>query len=125
MAVANQKHIGSINKAPCDDKNIYLKININAVQGASLALKPSTFKVWMYFAKNQDGYEFDLSSVAVCSFCNISDKTYREAIKELVEKRYLLQRHKNVYDFYEVPQELEVPKNGDKIVCHTSTCIDE
>ncbi len=125
MAVANQKHIGSINKAPCDEKNIYLKINISAVQGASLALKPSTFKVWMYFAKNQDGYEFDLSSVAVCSFCNISDKTYREAIKELVEKRYLLQRHKNTYDFYEVPQELEVPKNGDKIICHTSTYIDE
>lgn len=123
MTVANQKHIGAIHKEPCDTKNVYLKLNIEALQNASLNLKPSTLKVWLYFAKNQDGYEFDLSSVAVCNFCNICDKTYKTAIKELMEKKYLVQREKNVYDFYEFPIEFKEPKNGDRIICHTSTEI--
>jgi hypothetical protein len=88
-----------------------------------LNLKPSTLKVWFYFAKNQEGYEFDLSSVAVCSFCSVSDKTYREAIKELTNLRYLVQTGKNTFEFYEMPKEIEYPKNGDKIICHTSTIL--
>jgi hypothetical protein len=87
-------------------------------------LKPSTLKVWFYFAKNQEAYEFDLSSVAVCNFCNISDKTYREAIKELTDLRHLVQVNKNVFEFYEMPKEIEYPKNGDKIICRTSTIVE-
>ena len=86
-----------------------------------LSLKPSTVKVWFYFAKNQEGYEFDLSSVAVCNYCNISDKTYREAIKELTDLRYLVQTGKNTFEFYEMPKEIEYPKSGDKIICRTTT----
>lgn len=123
MSAPNQKHIGGTHKEPCDKEHIYALINQNAIQNAMLNLKPSTVKVWFYFAKNQQGYEFDLSSVAVCNFCNISDKTYREAIKELVDKRYLVQVNKNTYDFYEIPKEIEYPKNGAKIICHTSTIL--
>lgn len=122
--VANQKKIGNTIKEPCDKQNIYTKINIAAINNAMIDLKPSTVKVWFYFAKNQDGYDFELSSVAVCSFCNISDKTYRESIKELVEKRYLVKREKNVFDFYEMPKDIETPKDKSIIVCHTSTQID-
>lgn len=125
MSVPNQKHINCSHKEPCDNNHIYLKINIDAVQSAALNLKPSTFKVWLYFAKNQESFEFDLSSVAVCDFCNISDKTYREAIKELTDKRYLVQVAKSCFEFYEVPKEVEYPKNGDKIICRTSTVVEE
>jgi hypothetical protein len=123
MSVPNQKHIAGVHKEQCDTTHIYAKINIDAIQNAMLSLKPSTVKVWFYFAKNQDGYEFDLSSVAVCSYCNISDKTYREAIKELTEKRFLVPVAKNVFEFYEVPKEFITPRNGDKIICHTSTLL--
>lgn len=121
MSAPNQKHIACSHKQPCDESNIYARINQEAIRNAMLNLKPSTVKVWFYFAKNQEYYEFDLSSVAVCNYCNISDKTYREAIKELVDLRYLVQTGKNVFEFYELPKEVEYPKNGDKIICHTST----
>lgn len=98
-------------------------INSNALSSACINLKPSTFKVWLYFAKNQEKYEFDLSSVAVCEYCNISDKTYREAIKELTDKRYLVQVGKSCFEFYEMPKPMEYPKCGDKIICHTSTIL--
>jgi hypothetical protein len=77
----------------------------------------------MYFAKNQNDYEFELSSVAVCNFCSISDKTYRDAVKTLITKRYLIQRENNkrMYDFYELPKEPEMIQNGSIIHCHTST----
>ncbi len=124
MAVANQKVVG-VNKEPTDKNNIYACINMKALDGAALKLKkPSTFKLWLYFAKNQNGYEFELSAVAVANFCGITEKSYREAVKELIEKRYLIQRgDSNIYDFYEVPKEIEVPKDKSKIVCHTSTAF--
>lgn len=124
MAVPNQKTV-IINKAPTDRSHIYTCINIDALQKAMCALTPAQLKVWMYFAKNQNNYEFDLSSVAVCEFCNISDKTYRDAVKALIAQRYLIKRQDGVYDFYEIPVEekIEVPKDGVKIVCHTSTML--
>lgn len=123
MSAPNQKKIAGSHKQPCDKNHVYALINQEAIQNAMLSLKPSTVKVWFYFAKNQEDYEFDLSSVAVCNYCNISDKTYRESIKELTEKRYLVPVAKNVFEFYELPKELEYPKNGDKIICRTSTVL--
>ena len=122
--VPNQKKIGNTIKEPCNKEHIFTKINIAALNNAMVDLKPSTVKVWLYFAKNQEGYSFELSSVAVCSFCNICDKTYKDSIKELVEKRYLVQREKKVFDFYELPQEPELPKNNTVIVCHTTTILE-
>lgn len=126
MAVPNQKSV-AVNKEPCDKSHLYLCINIDAVQKSMKDLTPAQWKVWMYFAKNQNHYEFELSSVAVCGFCNISDKTYREAIKTLVAKRYLVPRPgcKGLYDFYEVPKEPEMIADGTIIHCHTSTELTE
>ncbi len=50
--VANQKMVG-VNKAPTDKNNIYACINVEAIDKAAMDLsKGSTFKLWMYFAKN-------------------------------------------------------------------------
>lgn len=126
MAVPNQKII-TVNKEPTDRKHKYMCVNIEAMQMAMNDLTPAQLKVWVYFAKNQNEYEFELSSVAVCAFCNISDKTYREAIKTLVAKRYLIKRENNkkVYDFYEIPKAVEMVKDGAIIHCHTTTFLVE
>lgn len=52
-------------------------------------LKPSAFKLWCYFAKNQNAYEFGLSSQDAQLFCNFSHPTYLAAFDELVKKGYL------------------------------------
>lgn len=123
MSVPNQKTV-SVNKEPCDKKHIYTCMNNDAMSQAALDLnKASTFKLWVYFAMNKNGYEFELSARAVSNFCGITEKTYREAVKELIARRYLVQRGEgsNHYDFYEIPREVEVPQDGSIITCHTST----
>lgn len=125
MSVPNQKVI-AVNKQPCDEINIYVKMNVEAIDLALQNLKQgSVLKVWMYFAKNQNGYKFELSSKHVMAYCNITEKTYREAIKTLIEKRYLIPRGEgsNHYDFYEIPVKITVPKDGTTITCHTTTEI--
>jgi hypothetical protein len=115
-----------VNKEPTDKNHLYMCLNIDALQKAMNDLTPAQLKVWMYFAKNQNNYRFELSSVAVCAFCGISDKTYREAIKTLVAKRYLVKRDDgSVYDFYEMPKAVEMVKDGTIIECHTSTMLIE
>lgn len=120
--VANQKMI-TVRKEPCDKNHVYACINIEALDNAMQDLNKGTvLKLWMYFAKNQNNYTFELSSIAVQNFCGMSDKSYREAIKELIAKRYLVKREGcNIYDFYEMPQPIEVPADGAVIHCHTST----
>ena len=49
--VANQKKV-EVNKEPCDKNNLYVCINIEAIQKAMSDLTPAQLKVWMYFAKN-------------------------------------------------------------------------
>jgi hypothetical protein len=60
----NQKTI-TIKKAITDEKHYYCKININALESAAIDLKSGAFKLWIYFAKNQDNYTFGLSNKAV------------------------------------------------------------
>ena len=49
--VANQKTI-TTKGAPHDKDNIYAKVGIEAAGVAMELLKPNTFKVWFYLAKN-------------------------------------------------------------------------
>ena len=121
MAVPNQKTV-SVNKEPCDKKHLYTCVNIDALTHAMKDMTPAQFKVWFYFAKNQNNYTFELSSVAVQEFGNISDKTYRDAVKTLIEKRYLIKRSDSkIYDFYEIPPKAEMIADGTIIECHTTT----
>lgn len=121
MAAPNQKTV-SINKEKCDKNHLYTCVNIDALTYAMKDMTPAQFKVWFYFAKNQNKYTFELSSVAVQEFCNISDKTYRDAVKTLIEKRYLIKRSDSkIYDFYEIPPRGEMIADGTIIECHTTT----
>ena len=98
--VANQKTI-TTKSAKHDKNNIYATLNIEAMEQAMALLKPNTYKVWCYLAKNQNGYEFALSCVDACRFCKMSKPTYLAAIQELIATGYLTNTGGNHYDFYE------------------------
>lgn len=113
----NQKAI-KVSKEKCDTNNLYAAINLDAMENAARALKAGAFKLWIYFAKNQNGYEFALSNKAVEENFGIKKDQYDTAIKELIEKGYLIETSSNHFTFEEKPtfekQEKTTFKNGEK-----------
>ena len=89
---ANQKLV-EVSKAG-DGKHTIL--NLEALQRASSDLQGEAFKLWVYLAKNQNGYTFALSMVDALSWGLGSRSSYYRAVKELEEKGYLL---KNGYRY--------------------------
>jgi hypothetical protein len=73
-----------------------------------LDLKGETFKLWCYIGKNQNGYTFALSKVDAMKWGIGSKSSYDRAVKELIEKRYLVEDAPNHYTFYEKPKEKEI-----------------
>lgn len=108
MSVTNQK-IVTINKAKSDKQNIYGIVNVNAAQRASKALKAGGFKLWVYFNLQQDGYRFELSSKHLKDTWGIGIKQYNNAIHELIEAGYLIQKNEesNLFTFDEKGVEIQ------------------
>ena len=104
--VANQKVI-TTKGAKHDKNNIYAMLNIEAMETAMALLKPNTYKLWCYMAKNQNNYTFALSCVDACRFCKMSKPTYLACVQELIETGYLVNTSGNSYDFYEKIPEVE------------------
>ena len=106
--VPNQKTITT--KGTTHDKSHpYGTIGVEAMEIAMNLLKPNTFKLWCYMAKNQNNHTFALSCVDACKFCNMGRNTYLTGIQELIEAGYLVNTSGNSYDFYEkLPEEKEV-----------------
>lgn len=77
-------------KYPLDGTR-FTTLNYKAQKEAMAALSPSTYKVWTYLCGHKDQYELGLSSKIVNEFCNISRSTYDKAVKELIEKGYLME----------------------------------
>lgn len=100
--VPNQKSV-RINKEKCDKQNLYSVINLSAMEEAARDLDAGAFKLWVYFSKNQDNYEFALSSKAVEQEFGIKIKQYNNAVKELTDKGYLVNTKGNNYEFHENP----------------------
>ena len=95
----NQKVITTIKEVGIDS---FATISINALASAMALLKASTFKVWIYLAKNTHNQTFALSCVDICRFCKVSARTFHSAIQELVEVGYLVQTEGTHYNFYEI-----------------------
>ena len=78
-------------------------MNLIALQQAMKDLKGSSFKLWTYFNKNQDNYRFELSQ-KVCAEWGIKKDSYYSAVKDLIEKRYLvpITQEINIFCFYEL-----------------------
>ena len=98
--VPNQKAVKVV-KEPCNKNNIYAAINIDAMEKAACALDAAAFKLWVYFAKNQNGYEFALSSKDVADSFGMKRDQYNRAIEILIKGGYLVKESGNYYTFYE------------------------
>ena len=97
-----------VHKETCDKNNIYAMINISAMQLAMKDLTPAQFEVWMYFAKNQAGYQFAVSPAAALNEFGIKKDTFQKAKQVLKDKGYLIEnpsKGKNHWIFREVPVE--------------------
>ena len=101
--VPNQKVV-CVCKAKADKDNYYATINLNALFTASKDLQAGAFKLWIYFAKNQNNFTFALSSKEVEENFGIKIKQYNNAVEELLNKGYLVCEKGNMYKFYEIAQ---------------------
>lgn len=103
-SVPNQKTI-RIEKEQASKDNPYAIYNLNALKTAMLTLKGEAFKLWCYLDKNQNGYTFALSKVDALNWGIGSKSSYDRAVKELIEKGYLVNITGNSYNFYELPKD--------------------
>lgn len=80
---------------------IYSYINNDTEEMAAKELKAGAFKLWCYLRRNREGFTLALSPEDCEERYGIGLKQYRGAVKELIEKRYLILDRGNVYVFYE------------------------
>jgi hypothetical protein len=68
-------------------------------------LKGETLKLWLYIAKNQDNYQFELSQKALAEW-GLKKDAYYAARKKLIEVGYLTpaQEGSNILIFSEIPK---------------------
>lgn len=108
MATVANQDVVEVKKEPCNKDNIYAMINIEAMQLAMKDLTPVQFQVWLYFAKNQAGYQFAVSPAAALNEFGIKKDSFQKAKVVLKEKGYLVEnpaKGKNHFIFYEKPIE--------------------
>lgn len=98
----NQKVV-TVDKEICDTEHLYAKINLAAMEKAAQDLDAGPFKLWIYFAKNQNNYTFALSNKDAKETFGMGIKQYNTAVEKLVEKGYLVaEEGSNHYIFHEV-----------------------
>ena len=109
MSYPNQKTI-KIKKVPCNDIDLYTKIDLPTLQKAMKELTTmGEMKLWLYLAKNQDNYICELS-LEHCKKFGLKTDAYHSAVKKLIEKGYLVQQNGNRYTFVENGQSTEKPQ---------------
>lgn len=93
---ANQKfyHI----KKQYEEGDIFLMLKWEDCVNAGKELSGTAFNLYLYLAKNNDGYNFYFSPAHFCEMYGVSDRTYRNARDKLFEKGYLKEGdNNNVY----------------------------
>lgn len=101
---ANQKTV-TINKESTEFKR-FASVHLQNLDDAMATLTPNTFKLWVYFAKNIDGYELVLYRSNVMRKCKFGASTYTKAMQELINLKYLIPTEDGKgYDFYDSPRE--------------------
>lgn len=102
--------IGKIHK-PSDYKKRYnqegkkyMLVGIDEIREAAINLTPSAFKLYLYFVENENEWQFYLSPKDFQKAYNVAESTFRNAKKELIEKKYIIEGDKNCFDFYSTPQ---------------------
>ena len=100
----NQKRIRIV-KSEVDKLHPYTMINIEALkQLMNSDLSDRAIKLWLCFASNQDGYEFELSPAYIQKEWGFSDSTYKRAKNDLLDARYLVVSEGGILEFHDFPQ---------------------
>ena len=71
---------------------------------ANRDLTPYGLQLYLYFASNKDGYNFNLSQEDAERDASIRRTTFHNYVNLMIEKGYLVKSKGNCYDFYEVPR---------------------
>lgn len=69
----------------------YIMLSHSSWQRAIKELSSVGFKLYMYMAKNSSGYEYDLSPASINNTVKMCKESYRNALKELKAKGYIIQ----------------------------------
>lgn len=112
--VPNQREI-TVNKAPTDRTHKYTANNLEALDEAARRLQSKGgFKLYMYLSKNQDKYNFNLSSNDFMIWSGLGYTAYTTAFQELEEEGYLILKRgtETIYTFYDKSQ---IPKKNDSV----------
>lgn len=117
--VPNQREI-TISKQLANKENLYTINNLSALNEAACRLQSKGgFKLYMYLAKNQDKYSFNLSSRDFLNWSGLGYAAYTTAFDELIKNGYLIPKDgaKSVYTFFDKAQKedenstiIEIPK---------------
>ena len=83
---------------------VMVKVNRDAADKAAEKLTNNAFKLWMFFALNQDNFKVLWTSNVAKSWCGVSRTTYYKIFNELVDKGYLVDTGNNNYEFHDFPQ---------------------
>ena len=115
--VPNQRVL-TIHKEPTDKQHKYTLNNLEAMGEAAKRLQSKGgFKLYMYLAKNQDKYNFALSSSDFCNWSGLGIAAYRTAFEELEKQGYLIIKGSstNNYIFYDKAQKEDEAAQKDNI----------
>ena len=118
--VPHQREI-TVHKEICNKQNKYTANNLAALDEAAGRLQSKGgFKLYMYLAKNQDKYNFNLSSTDFMLWSGLGYTAYTTAFNELEDEGYLILKDgtETIYTFFDksqIPKEekeitIEVPK---------------
>lgn len=115
--VPNQRVL-TIHKEPTDKQHKYTCNSLEALGEAAKRLQSKGgFKLYMYLAKNQDKYNFALSSSDFCNWSGLGIAAYRTAFEELEKQGYLIINgiSTNNYIFYDKAQKEDEAAQKDNI----------
>lgn len=106
----NQKCVMT-HKTLSDETHLYGKCNIEATLLAAKTLSDRAYKLYTRMNLHQDQYGYALSPTEIRGSIGMSEKRYQQAVRELIEKGYLIRRknRSNLYDFYEWPGDAADP----------------
>lgn len=82
----------------------FLGIKNENWQAAARDLRPHALLLYLYLASNRDNFELALSPAAVLEAVGMPRSTYHDQFHVLESKGYLVPKHGNTYEFYEVPR---------------------
>ena len=81
----------------------FLQINNAEWMEVNKKFGPYALQLYLYIAKNADGYKFALSPAAAIEEAGIKKTSYNNYLKLLETAGYIVKRSGNTYDFYTTP----------------------